>query len=189
MKKSVFLLFLLIFPVACGIYRTVTIDSLQLGMTKAEVENLFGRPEKIIMAMLTDEGRQEISVYKIGYNDLYTLEFMNDHLFRYEFLREEVVYVPRPPILPPPVFIIPPYYPVPPKPFEPLPPVTKPISPSPSVQPERPERIPNRERTHSEASETNRQGRENATNRQERENATNSQSNRDSRIFEGSDQN
>jgi len=112
----------------------VTVDRLQIGMSRADVENIYGRPEKIILASLTEDGLQEILVHKFG-NDLYILEFMNDYLIRYEFLREDIYVQPRP--LPPPV-VHP--YPVHPAPVEPPtrpsqpapPPTTKPASPPPS---------------------------------------------------------
>ena len=124
MKKILFLLLPLIFQVSCGIYKPLTVDRLQLGMSRAEVEDIVGRPEKILVASMTESGRQDILAYKIG-NDIYVLEFMNDLLFRYEFLREDVVYVPRPHLPPPlpPVVIV---QEVPrPTPVE-LPPTTRP---------------------------------------------------------------
>ena len=201
MKKSVFLLLPIIFLVACGIYKPITVDRLQLGMTKADVENIFGRPEKILLVSLTEHGQQEILAYKIGYNDLYTLEFMNDQLLRYEFLREYMAYEPRP--LPPPVVVIPDnHYPVPPKPVE-HPPVTKPSpQPLPPAQPVRQERRPNRENTREEArpgrrpggSENTDQVQQNErtrpetseTNRRERGNTGSGQSNGNSRSSEDS---
>ena len=127
MKKT-FLLFLpMLFLVTCGIYKTVTVDRLQLGMSRAEVEDIFGRPEKILVVSMTEHGRQEILAHKIG-NDIYSLEYMNDQLVRYEFLREDVVYVPRPP-LPPVVFVQEDHPPVRPRPVE-HPPATKPSPPS-----------------------------------------------------------
>ena len=121
MKKTIIFLLPLIFFSACGIYKTVTVDHLRLGMTRDEVEDIFGRPEKVLLVSMTEHGRQEISAYKIGNNDIYTLEFMNDLLVRYEFLREDVVYVPPPPLQP--IVIV---QPVRPQPVE-RPPVTRPL--------------------------------------------------------------
>ena len=157
MKKLAFILFVLIFPVACGTLKIVTVDRIQMGMTRADVENIVGRPEKKLVASLTEHGYQEIIAYKIG-NDLYSLEFMNDKLIRYEFIREDVVFVPRPP-LPPPVVIYPDDpLPVRPRPVDP--PATKPSPRPPSaptdvldtpkrqpIQQEKPNRTPNSEKT------------------------------------------
>ena len=100
--KKIFFLLPLIFLTSCGIHKTLTVDRLQLDMSRADVENIFGRPEKILIVSMTEHGRQDILTYKIG-NDLYMLEFMNDLLIRYEFLREDAVYVqPPPPVRPAP---------------------------------------------------------------------------------------
>jgi len=96
MKKIFILLLPLIFLIACGVLKTVTVERLQLGMNRSEVEDIFGGPQKVLIVGMTEYGRQEILAYKIG-NDIYVLEFMDDQLIRYEFLREDVVYVPPPP--------------------------------------------------------------------------------------------
>ena len=135
MKKTLFFLLPLIFLMACGIYKTVTVERLQLGMSRAEVEGIFGRPEKILLVSMTEQGCQEILAYKIG-NDIYTLEFIGDQLLRYEFLREDVVYVPPPPLPPTPrpvIIVHEDHPPVHPKPVE-HPPATRP-RPSPSPAP------------------------------------------------------
>jgi len=96
MKKIFILLLPLVFLMACGILKTVTVDRLQLGMNRADVENIFGLPQKILVVAMTEYGRQEILAYKIG-NDIYTLEFMDGQLIKYEFLREDAVFIPHPP--------------------------------------------------------------------------------------------
>jgi len=126
MKKT-FLILPMVFLMSCGIYKTLTVDRLQLGMNRADVEDIFGRPEKVLIVSMTEHGRQDILAYKIG-NDVYLLEFMNDQLIRYEFLREDVAYVPLPPPLPLP----------PPPSFHP--PHT--VRPSPDVRPPAPRPSP-----------------------------------------------
>ena len=123
MKKSVFQFLPLIFLVGCGIFKTITVDQLQMGMTKADVNNIFGPPEKRLVGSLTEHGYQEILAYRIGSNDIYALEFMDDRLVRYEFLREDVVYVPPPPMRP--------VYPIHQMPVE-QPPAAKPSPPPPA---------------------------------------------------------
>ena len=150
MKKSVFLLLPLIFLVACGIFKTVTVDQLRMGMTRADVKDIYGPPEKILIVSQTEYGLQEILAYKFG-NDIYTLEFMDDRLIRYEFIREDVVYVPPPPMPPPPSLrpiIVHEERPSDrPKPVE-RPPATKPsTAPSQSSRPIRLERETSRKET------------------------------------------
>jgi len=128
MKKT-FLILPLIFLMSCGIYKTLTVDRLQLGMSREEVENIFGRPEKVLIVSMIEQGRQDILAYKIG-NDVYILEFLNDHLIRYEFLHVAVANVPLPP--PPPPLPPPSFYS--PQPVRP-PPDVRPPAPRPSPSP------------------------------------------------------
>jgi len=179
---------------ACGIYKTITVDRLQLEMSRAEVESIFGRPEKVLIVGMTEQGRQEILAYKIG-NDIYTLEFMNDQLVRYEFLREDMVYVPHP-LPPPPTQPIVIVQPVRPQPVE-RPPTTRPSPPAaPVVDSGKTEQTSERQGRRSDSGRTN-QERTNErdrpatseTNRTRRENVDTGQSNRNSRSSERSVQN
>jgi len=201
MKKTFFLLFPLIFLMACGIYKTVTVDQLHLGMTRAKVEDIFGRPEKVLIVSMTEYGRQEILAYKIG-NDIYSLEFMNDQLVRYEFLREDVVYVPPPP--PPPqllpvIIVHEDLQPIRPRPDE-RPPATKPSPPpAPSVNPcrteretqrtERPNRRPGSERTNQEQINERNRPETSESSRTDRGRVDSGESNRNNRSSERSVQN
>ena len=131
MKKLTFLIPLM-FLMACGTYKTFSVAKLQLGMTKVDVEQMSGAPKRILAVTQTEYGRQEILEYKTTQNEIYALEFMNDHLVRYEFLGDEVVYIP-PPLLPPPVIVVH-EYPTPPKPApRPSPP---PATPPASIHPD-----------------------------------------------------
>jgi len=194
MKKTIFLL-PLIFLMSCGIYKTLTVDRLQLGMNIADVENIFGRPEKVLMVSLTEHGRQDVLAYKIGY-DVYMLEFLDDQLIRYEFMREDVIYVPPLPPLPPPLF----HHPQPVRPSPDVrPPANKPSqSPSATVDPgntqretqssERPGRRPSSGRTVQEQTNERERTTTSETKRTERQDDSRS-SNRNNRSSEGSDNN
>ena len=178
------------FLISCGIYKTLTVDRLQLGMSRADVENIFGHPEKVLIVSMTEHGYQDILAYKIG-NDVYMLEFMNDQLIRYEFLREDVVYLPHPP-LPPPLH--------PPQPVRPAPDV-RPPAPRPSPPPattvdtgnkqreiqssESPGRRPNSGRTVQEQTNERERPTTSETNRTERRDNSRP-SNRNNRSSEGS---
>jgi hypothetical protein len=64
----------MIFLAACGMYKTATVDRLQLGMNRTEVEGIFGCPRKVLVVSMTEQGRQEILAYKIEHLDNYSLE-------------------------------------------------------------------------------------------------------------------
>ena len=99
MKKLAFLIPLTLL-LACGSYKTFSVARLQLGMTKGDVEQMSGAPKRILAVAQTEHGRQEILEYKTIHDEIYALEFMNDYLVRYEFLREEVIFVsPPPPVI------------------------------------------------------------------------------------------
>ena len=195
MKKTFFLL-PLIFLMSCGIFKTLTVDRLQLGMSRADVENIFGRPEKVLIVSMTDHGCQEILAHIIG-NDVYMLEFLNDQLIRYEFLSEDVVYAPSPPPLPPPPFHT--SQPVRPAP-DVRPPVSRP-SPSPSVavdpgnrqretqSSKRPGRRPGSGRTVQEQTNERERSTTSETNRTERRNASRPSNRNNNRSSESSTNN
>ena len=97
MKKSILLLFPLLFMLSCvGTNKTVSVNRLKMGMTKADVEYMFGPPERILVVFMTDFGYQEVLAYKTYKNEVYALEFVDDRLVGYEFLHEAVEYTPRP---------------------------------------------------------------------------------------------
>jgi hypothetical protein len=130
MKKSAFLIIALIFLIACGSMKTATVDQLHLGMNRENAEKIIGRSGKMLLASLTEFGNQEVLAYRVGL-DIYTLEFMNDQLVRYELQYEDVRYLPPPP--PPPVVIVHDAHPTPPAPVAPPPPPRP--SPPPSTTP------------------------------------------------------
>jgi len=72
-------------------------------MTKLQVENIAGAPNRILAVNETDDGYQEVLEYSTSGGELYALEFWNDYLTGYEYIDSEVNYVP--------VAVPPPYYP------------------------------------------------------------------------------
>jgi len=179
-------------------YKTATVDRLQLGMNRADVEGIFGRPRKVLVVSMTEQGRQEILAYKIGQFDIYSLEFIENQLVRFEFLGEEIVYAPRPPLHfvtfdPPPVR--PPLVEHPPTTRPPpLPPPTTPTTRPPSrpvnsIDTERPNRRTESERVNQEQSNGRNRPATSESNRTSRGNADSEQSNRNNRSSETSVQN
>ena len=160
------------------------------------MEDIYGRPEKVLLVCMTEQGYQEILAYKIG-NDIYTLEFMNDQLFRYEFLREDVVYVPHPPPRPV-IFVHEDHPPVRPNPVE-HPPTSRPRPlPSPSQAPlterskteqESQGRRPDSGKTNQEQSNKRVRPGTSETNRTKRENVDSGQSGRNNRTSDREVQN
>jgi hypothetical protein len=130
MKKTLFI-FALMLLMACGTYKVATVDHLKTGMSKAEVEHIFGPSGRILAVSRHEYGYREILEYKIAGSGWYALDFVNDRLTRYEFLRDDVEFVPMPP--PPPVIVV--------NPVSPSHPANTDIAPSrPSARPGRRER-------------------------------------------------
>ena len=136
MKKfiPVFILLILLLS-ACGTYRTITVSRLKLGMSKADVEHMFGPPKRILSVSQTEYGYQEVLEYKTSNDEIYALDFMNDQLVGYEFLYDDIDYIPP---MPQPVVIVHDYpgRPIarPPKPRPPVRPVP-PVQPVPPARP------------------------------------------------------
>ncbi|MCD7916110.1 MAG: outer membrane protein assembly factor BamE [Tannerellaceae bacterium] len=120
MKKIVCLFITVILLTACGTRRSLDIDRLRTGMTKAQVEYIAGSPDRLLAVRETDEGYQEVLGYLTSGGEMYALEFWNDYLTGYEYLYDEVQYYPSPypALFPPygrPIYIYardprPPYY-------------------------------------------------------------------------------
>ena len=140
MKKLISIFLLLMLLSACGTYRTITVSRLKLGMSKADVEYMFGPPKRILSVSQSEYGYQEVLEYKTNNGEIYALDFMNDQLVGYEFLYDDIDYIPP---MPQPVVIVPGYYPGrpierPPRPRPPARPVP-PARPNPdNVTPSRP---------------------------------------------------
>lgn len=108
MKKLMYILTLTalaLLVTSCGSFRSLDINRLTTGMTKAQVEEMAGPPQRVLAVNNTKDGYQEVLEYSTARNEVYALEFWNDYLTGYEYLYDDIQYVPAPA---PPMYI-PPY--------------------------------------------------------------------------------
>lgn len=89
---------------ACGAYKYLDLGMLTTGMTIAEVQNLMGPPERVLAVNKKEGYIQEVLEYRTGRNEVYALEFWDDYLTGYEYLYDDVNYLP--PTAPPMIFPI-----------------------------------------------------------------------------------
>ena len=137
MKKVFLTLIIFAMITGCGLYQVVDINKLMIGMTKAQVYDVIGAPQRVLAANQTRDGFLEVLEYKTYRNEVYALEFWNDYLTGYEFLYEDVTYVPASA----PPTIVPVYgTPLPPAKYRPSKPVkpAKPTKPATPATPARP---------------------------------------------------
>jgi hypothetical protein len=92
MKKLLFISLLTILISACSSYKSLDLNKLTTGMTKAQVEAQIGSPQRILAINETKDGYQEILEYRTSRDEVYGLEFWNDYLTGYEFLYDDVSY-------------------------------------------------------------------------------------------------
>jgi hypothetical protein len=71
-------------------FKSLNVNSLQLGMTKAQVSSMFGKPDKVLYVGRSDKGYEEVLQYRTSSNESYALTFFDDQLESYEFLVEEI---------------------------------------------------------------------------------------------------
>lgn len=136
MKNFIFIAAFIIILVSCGSYRSLDLRKLTTGMTKAQVEQIAGLPNRVLSINETEDGYQEILEYQTSRNEVYALEFWNDYLTGYEYLYDDIEYIA--PLYPPSTY--PPYG----RPIIVLPPDNnRPNRPNRPNQPNRPNR-PNR---------------------------------------------
>lgn len=102
MKKLSLVILTSFLLVACGAYKYLDLGMLTTGMTIAEVENLMGPPERVLAVNKKDGYVQEVLEYRTGRNEVYALEFWDNYLTGYEYLYDNVNYLP--PAAPPMVF-------------------------------------------------------------------------------------
>lgn len=102
MKKLSLVILTSFLLVACGAYKYLDLGMLTTGMTIAEVENLMGPPERVLAVNKKDGYLQEVLEYRTGRNEVYALEFWDNYLTGYEYLYDDVNYLP--PAAPPMVF-------------------------------------------------------------------------------------
>ena len=99
MKKIAIILITSLLFAACGIYKPLDVNKLTTGMTKAQVESVIGLPQRVLAVNDTRDGFQEVLEYRTAYDEVYALEFWDDYLTGYEFLYDDVNYVPS--LIPP----------------------------------------------------------------------------------------
>lgn len=105
MKNFIYLLPMIFLMIACGTYKSLDLRKLTTGMSKAQVEQIAGLPNRVLSIKETDDGYQEILEYSTSRDEVYALEFWNDYLVGFEYLYDDIQYVA--PVYPP--AIIPPY--------------------------------------------------------------------------------
>lgn len=94
MKKICLVILTSFLLVACGAYKYLDLGMLTTGMTVAEVENLMGPPERILAVNEKDGYVQEVLEYRTGRSEVYALEFWDNYLTGYEYLYDDVTYLP-----------------------------------------------------------------------------------------------
>lgn len=99
MKKLIFFACMCLFIVSCRSYRTLDLNRLTTGMSKAEVRSVVGRPYRVLAVNDTKDGYQEVLEYRTRRDEIYALEFWNDYLTGYEYLYDDLNYIP--PLYPP----------------------------------------------------------------------------------------
>lgn len=102
MKKISLILLTSFLLVACGAYKYLDLGMLTTGMTVAEVENLMGAPDRVLAVNKKDGYIQEVLEYRTARNEVYALEFWDNYLTGYEYLYDDVTYIPS--VAPPMVF-------------------------------------------------------------------------------------
>lgn len=95
MKKLVYIALIALIFTACGVY-TTDLNRLTTGMSKAQVEAMMGRPDRILSVNDTRDGYQEVLQYSTSRGEVYALEFWNDYLTGYEHLYDDAPYIPAP---------------------------------------------------------------------------------------------
>lgn len=102
---------------ACGAYKYLDLGMLTTGMTVVEVENLMGPPDRVLAVNEKDGYVQQVLEYRTGRSEVYALEFWDNYLTGYEYLYDDVTYIPpaAPPMIFPdygrPIYIYPDNYP------------------------------------------------------------------------------
>ena len=165
MKKIIITITATFLFFSCGIFKTVDLEKLTVGMSKEEVVTQIGPPLRVLSVNQTDNGYQEILEYKTYRREVYALEFWNDYLTGFEFLYEDVVYTPAP--APPavlPAYGKPLYKPS--KPIKPSPP-NKPNKPNPPSKPSKPN-PPSKPSTPTRSQQDNRSEKSGTNNQPER---------------------
>lgn len=142
MKKHLFVIIFSIFSFsACGTLNVADVTSLNTGMTPSQVNQILGKPVRILSTQYFQDGVEESYEYYTRYYDAYAVTFWNGRLSGYEFLYEVT----------PPVGIVPPSRPIPNRPHYPNRPIqsnrpNRPSQPNRPSEPNRPSRPDNSNR-------------------------------------------
>ena len=102
MKKLSLVILTSFLLVACGAYKYLDLGMLTTGMRIAAVANVMGPPDRVLAVNKKDGYVQEVLEYRTGRNEVYALEFWDNYLTGYEYLYDDVNYLP--PAAPPMVF-------------------------------------------------------------------------------------
>ncbi|MCS2894222.1 hypothetical protein NXY11_02775 [Parabacteroides faecis] len=102
MKKISLIILTSFLLVACGAYKYLDLGMLTTGMTVAEVENMMGPPNRVLAVNKKDGYVQEVLEYRTARDEVYALEFWDNYLTGYEYLYDNVTYIP--PVAPPMIF-------------------------------------------------------------------------------------
>ncbi len=102
MKKISLILLTSFLLVACGAYKYLDLGMLTTGLSVAEGDNLLGAPDRVLAVNKKDGYIQEVLEYRTARNEVYALEFWDNYLTGYEYLYDDVTYIP--PVAPPMVF-------------------------------------------------------------------------------------
>lgn len=94
MRKIISTSVILLMLISCGSYQSFNLKKLTTGMTKADVIAVVGEPERMLAMNQTDKGFQEVLEYRTSRDEAYALEFWNDYLTGYEFLYDDIQYIP-----------------------------------------------------------------------------------------------
>ncbi len=113
MKRIIFAMMIAVVFASCVTYKSLDLNKLATGMTKEQVKDMMGEPDRVLAINDKEEGRQEVLEYRTSRDEVYALEFWNNYLTGYEFLYDDVTYVApmAPPVIWPdygrPIYIIP----------------------------------------------------------------------------------
>lgn len=86
---------------ACGSMQLADVTGLSDGMTKSQVDNIMGRPVRLLSTSFYQDGRTEVYEYVSYRNESYAIEFWNGRLSRYDFLYENAATVAPGPVVRP----------------------------------------------------------------------------------------
>ncbi len=103
MKKRLGIILLIaLIATACGAIRIADVSNLSEGMTKAEVDNIMGRPVRLLSTSYMQNGASEVYEYITYRQESYAVEYWNGRLSGYDFMYENAVATPPAHVVRPP---------------------------------------------------------------------------------------